>query len=286
MIVPRFSECRCGLASYAGPVEATMCRATLARTMLDDRSSGGPSPRNRNSASSDSHSSYTLTRSDSTGSAATTKSRQPSVCRACATAAAERARKFCLVPGRTWILPETMIIYPPSFALPYNVRARPPPRRVSAPRLKQLHWVARRVIDNDLGAARPGHDILRAEGNPGRTQPLNFRGQIGHLQVHAVPAARYLPATVRQRTLSRAAIAAEEEAHAVPCDRREGWRGVLLQCEPEECRIEMHRSRDVINHVAHADPGHRYFLLRDVHLTKPPDAAFTGCRRQSGATGG
>src|SRR6267143_6631263 len=38
------------MTSYAGPVEATMCRATLARTMLDDRSSPGPSPRNRNSA--------------------------------------------------------------------------------------------------------------------------------------------------------------------------------------------------------------------------------------------
>src|SRR5712671_6811401 len=87
--------------SYAGPVEATTCRATLARTMLDDRSSPGPSPRNRNSASSDSHSSYTLTRSDSIGSAATTKSRQPLVCRACATAAAERVKKFCLVRGRT-----------------------------------------------------------------------------------------------------------------------------------------------------------------------------------------
>src|SRR5262245_26073932 len=51
----------------------------------------------------------------------------------------------------------------------------------SAPRLEQLHWVARRVVENDLCAARPSHAIIRAEGNPRRTQPRNFCREIGHL---------------------------------------------------------------------------------------------------------
>src|SRR5262249_11517439 len=35
--------------------------------------------------------------------------------------------------------------------------------RVSPPRLEQLHWVARRVVENDLCATWPGDNIIRAE---------------------------------------------------------------------------------------------------------------------------
>jgi hypothetical protein len=79
--------------------------------------------------------------------------------------------------------------------------------------------------------------------------------------MHSVPAARLLLAAIWQRLLPRAPVAAEEEAHAVPFDRSEGWRGIPLDREAEEHCIETHRSRNVINYVAHADPGHRYFLL-------------------------
>ena len=46
-----------GDRTQAGPDEATTCRATSARTMLDVRSSSGSAPRNASRAASDSHSS-------------------------------------------------------------------------------------------------------------------------------------------------------------------------------------------------------------------------------------
>ena len=45
------------VSAYAGPEDATTCRDTSARTMLDDTSCAGPSPRKVMSASSESHSS-------------------------------------------------------------------------------------------------------------------------------------------------------------------------------------------------------------------------------------
>lgn len=72
----------------------------------------------------------------------------------------------------------------------------PAPRGISAARLEEFHWIAGRVVQNGLCTAWPGHNIIRAEGNPSPTQPCNFRSEVGHLQVHSIPAARYLPATV------------------------------------------------------------------------------------------
>jgi hypothetical protein len=54
-------------------------------------------------------------------------------------------------------------------------------RGISAPRLEQLDWVTGRVVENDLCSAWSGHDIIHAEGNPGRAQPRDFRSEVGHL---------------------------------------------------------------------------------------------------------
>ncbi len=48
---------RAARPGYAGPVDATTCLKTSARTMLAPKSASGPAPRNAWSASSDSHSS-------------------------------------------------------------------------------------------------------------------------------------------------------------------------------------------------------------------------------------
>src|SRR5436309_7337717 len=48
----------------------------------------------------------------------------------------------------------------------------------------------------------------------------------------------------------RATVPAEEEPHAVSDDRRKGRRGVLLQRETEERRIEPYCRGHIVNHVA------------------------------------
>lgn len=100
------------------------------------------------------------------------------------------------------------------------------------------------MVENRLRAARPAHDFIGAKGDSGRAETLNLGGQIEHFQMHAVPATGRLVAPVRQRTLPRAAIAAEQQAHAVAYDRGKGWGGVLLQREAEKRRIEPQRSWD------------------------------------------
>src|SRR4029450_1397163 len=58
------------------------------------------------------------------GSAATTKSQHPHERRACATASPESVKNASLVPGRTSILPETVIVIHPPWSV-LKVRARP-----------------------------------------------------------------------------------------------------------------------------------------------------------------
>src|SRR5262245_4436124 len=160
-----------------------------------------------------------------------------------------------------------------SDALPPSLNASLPPSLVLArQRLEQLHGVARWIVDNDLGAAGAGHDVARAEGNPRCTQPRNFRGEIVHLKMDAIPATGYLLAAIRQRALPRTPITAEEEAHAVPYDRRKGRRGVMFRRKAEERGIEAYRTRHVIDYVAHADPGHRQFsCMKGINRLVPPE---------------
>src|SRR5262245_33743743 len=85
--------------------------------------------------------------------------------------------------------------------------------------LKQLDRVARRIVDDDLGTARPGDDLIRAEWHAGSSQPLDLRLEITDLEMNAVPAARYLTPAVGERALPGATVSAQQEPHAVARNR-------------------------------------------------------------------
>ena len=71
--------------------------------------------------------------------------------------------------------------------------------------LKQLDRVTRRIVDDDLGAARPGDDFVRTERHAGTSQPLDLGLEITDLEMDAVPAARDLTPAVGERALPGAA---------------------------------------------------------------------------------
>ncbi len=83
---------------------------TRARTINDVSPSSGPASRKSCSAWRERHISKILTRCSSRGSAATTKSSHPVVCRASRIALCEPSRKRCRCPGCTSIWPATMMV--------------------------------------------------------------------------------------------------------------------------------------------------------------------------------
>jgi hypothetical protein len=64
--------------------------------------------------------------------------------------------------------------------------------RYSPPWLEELDRVTRGILDDNLRAARPGHDVIRAELHPSSSQALDLGLEISNLEVDSVPAAWYL----------------------------------------------------------------------------------------------
>jgi hypothetical protein len=55
---------------------------------------------------------------------------------------------------------------------------------VSPSGLEQLDRVTGRIVDDDLGATRSGHDFTRAEWHPGSSQTLDLCREISYLEVN------------------------------------------------------------------------------------------------------
>src|SRR5262249_22065781 len=88
--------------------------------------------------------------------------------------------------------------------------------------LKQLDRVTRGIVDDDLGATRPGHDFARAEWHPGSPQPLYLCLEISDLNVNTVPAAWHLTPTIRERAFAGTPLATQEQPHAITRNRGKG----------------------------------------------------------------
>ena len=105
-------------------------------------------------------------------------------------------RQRCARPDPTFPLPIVAIfIRPPFLGLPW---------------LKELDWIARRVVDQNLRAARAFHDVV-SEAETGRPQTLHLGREIVDEQMDAVPAAGLRLSSVRHRAGGRARRPAEEQ---------------------------------------------------------------------------
>lgn len=70
--------------------------------------------------------------------------------------------------------------------------------RLSHGQLKELHRIAGRIVNDDLLAADPGHDVV-PEVDVGRTKLLDQGLQIGDLNRESIPPARSLMRSIGHR---------------------------------------------------------------------------------------
>src|SRR5262245_14426505 len=82
--------------------------------------------------------------------------------------------------------------------------------RSAAGQLKQFDQIAGWILDENLGAAGPGHHIV-AELDTGAAQPVDLRRQVLDDQMDAVPAARARSLPIAHRSSGRARWAAEQQ---------------------------------------------------------------------------
>src|SRR5262245_32632188 len=75
--------------------------------------------------------------------------------------------------------------------------------------LKQFDQITGRVHEQNLGSARPGHDVV-SEFHTDLTQPSNLGRKIIDNQVNAIPTAWLGALAVRHRSASRAGGAAQQ----------------------------------------------------------------------------
>jgi hypothetical protein len=118
--------------------------------------------------------------------------------------------------------------------------------------LKQLDWVAGRIVEHDLLPTRTG-DHVAPESHARLAQPSDFRGDVIYQQVNAIPPAWARLPTVGHGTSRRARAAAEQQPQTAAFRVGEGWPKIGQNGEPEMRRIEMQRGRDVVNHVPHVN---------------------------------
>src|SRR6266540_3667612 len=135
--------------------------------------------------------------------------------------------------------------------------------RPLAGRLEQFDRVAGGVVDQDLGAAGPGHDVV-AELHSFSAEPLDLGRYVVDKKVDAVPAAWAGFAPVGHRAPGRAGRPTEQQPQVPPNDIDEGRCRIGEHGEPEMGGVELDGGIDVVDHVADADHIFR-------HVRSPPD---------------
>ena len=78
------------------------------------------------------------------------------------------------------------------------------------PRLEELDGVAGGILEEDLGPAWPGHDVV-AEMNPRRAEPLNLCREVFDNEVDSVPATRTGLTAIRHRAPGGACRSAQQQ---------------------------------------------------------------------------
>jgi SAM-dependent methyltransferase len=130
------------------------------------------------------------------------------------------------------------------------VSAALPESGLGKDRLEQLHGIARRVLGDDLPAARSAHDVV-AESHATVMELPDERIEVGDLDREAVPAARRRHRPVRHRlTAARpAARRAEHQAQVATGEHREGRGGMHHLREAQVLRVERDRGVNVVDDV-------------------------------------
>jgi hypothetical protein len=130
-------------------------------------------------------------------------------------------------------------------------------------RLEQLDGVAGGVIQQDLLATKPGHDVV-AELRPRVAQGLDLAVKVVDLELDAVPAARLGPATIRHGLGGPAGSArsVHQQPKVAAREHGEAGGGMQLEGEAEPLGVEHDRRIDIVDDVADADSGHRSASLR------------------------
>jgi hypothetical protein len=168
----------------------------------------------------------------------------------------DRVRRTPTCPSRSWATPACRFpeLQSPGFQRRSAGAAGTSGRR----RLEQLDGIASRVIQQDLPATKPAHDVV-AEPRSRLAQAVDLAVEIIDLQLDPVPAARLGPATIRHRLggPTRAAHCVHQQPQIAAREHGEAGRGVQLNGEAEPLGIERDRCIDVVDDVADADSGHR-----------------------------
>src|SRR5262245_16725152 len=109
------------------------------------------------------------------------------------------------------------------------------------------------VLDLDLSAARTGFHLI-PERQPGVLQRVDECRQIGDLQDHAVPAARFLALAVRHRPRSRRARTAEQNVSVAKRDARKGGELLVFELESQMLGVKRDGPSDIFHLIT--DPVH------------------------------
>src|SRR5262245_37737550 len=96
--------------------------------------------------------------------------------------------------------------------------ARPSRPASSAARLEELDRVARRILQEDLRAARAGHDVVPKPYLSGAPESSHLGRDVLDDEVDPVPATGSRLATVRHRPASRAGRAAQQQPQVTESD--------------------------------------------------------------------
>src|SRR6266508_1962832 len=122
-------------------------------------------------------------------------------------------------------------------------------------RLEELDHVARRILDQDLRAARSLHDLV-PERHAFRAEPFDLGGEVVDDQMDPVPAAWFRAAAVGHGPPRRAGRPAQQQPQVAALNVSE--RGCLVRelYEAEVRRVERDGGVHVVDHVADVDRGH------------------------------
>jgi hypothetical protein len=129
-------------------------------------------------------------------------------------------------------------------------------------RVRTARRGCRRVLEQDLAAAHPAHDLV-AEAEPGGAEGLDLARDVVDFELDAVPAARLRDAAVGHRLGGAAGTAdgVEQQAQVSPGEGGEAGSRMELDGEAEVPGVERDRGVDVVDDVADTHGGHGWRSL-------------------------
>jgi hypothetical protein len=126
----------------------------------------------------------------------------------------------------------------------------------------KLDGIAGRVVEEDLLAAEPGHDVV-AKARPSFAQRRDLVFEIVDLELDAVPTARLRLASIRHRLRgpARSTRCIKQKSQIAPREDGKAGRGPRSDGETEVLGVEIDCRIHVVYEIAHADSGHGFCSL-------------------------